>query len=293
MKTQPNYNHKLGVKWLTLENETGERLLKQHGLVSRICKDKYTGDPYPANISLCGKLAASEGEERSMPWIRLESEPLKRDVACKRCLTIFDKFLNHGEYTALVVKQDGKVYVMNMPDVSCKDIKCSSHKFGNCPCQIKERSALSSAVLCADQEQARTLITGSLENGGDGYFLIPNLTFQVVPASTARILSTDGKHKTMPLRGDVALLSLQEKTCKHRYDGQSIDGKVYCHWCGEVEEKTEKQEPDFKQEMLEAMKYCLNKTYTIIHTKNGLRSDLLPDAYKLRDTLEQYIAKLK
>jgi hypothetical protein len=138
--------------------------------------------------------------------------------------------------TALVVKQDGKVYVMNMPDVSCKDIKCSSHKFGNCPCQIKERSALSSAVLCADQEQARTLIMGSLEKGGDGYFLIPNLTFQVVPASTARILSTDGKHKTMPLRGDVALLSLQEKTEKQE-DQESLFDEMLSMYLSQIHDK--------------------------------------------------------
>jgi hypothetical protein len=36
------------LKWLTLENEDASRVLKQHGIIPRVCKDKFTGDPYPA-----------------------------------------------------------------------------------------------------------------------------------------------------------------------------------------------------------------------------------------------------
>jgi hypothetical protein len=83
------------VKWLTLENETAERVLKQHGMVSRICKDKFTGDPYAGNVSLCKKIAASEDGERSMPWIRIEdAEPLDKTKACKKCVKSFERLTN-------------------------------------------------------------------------------------------------------------------------------------------------------------------------------------------------------
>lgn len=80
------------VKWMTLENETAERVLKQHGVIPRNFKDKYTGAPYPGNVSLCKKIAVSEDGERSMPWVRIEdAEPLNRERVCKTCLRIFEK----------------------------------------------------------------------------------------------------------------------------------------------------------------------------------------------------------
>lgn len=73
--------------------------------------------------------------------------------------------------------------------------------------------AIASAVIVADKERAIELI--SQFKGHDTQelrvnypYVIPGLTVSVVPAHVARMLAPWGKHKAMPLRGDVAIIYL-------------------------------------------------------------------------------------
>lgn len=75
---------------------------------------------------------------------------------------------NQKQMTALIVKEDGLIYVNEVPEepkcyheLSLSHEICETMTEGNCSC-VRHQQALASAkenaVLCADQEQARDLI---------------------------------------------------------------------------------------------------------------------------------------
>jgi hypothetical protein len=138
--------------------------------------------------------------------------------------------------TALVVKQDGNVYAFKMPD------KFAFESGGDPPYSMPYlnpeyydavEQAISSAVLCSDQEQAVSLIAHGqtildIEKAKKYYckpdhpYVIPGLTFTVKPRAGGLFHCPDCENCNCKLY-PVALLSLTEIK----------------------EEKTEKQEPDF------------------------------------------------
>jgi hypothetical protein len=72
------------MKWLTLKSINGEKSIKQHAFIAKTKNNYYTGE-YSGNISLCGKVVASEdGEEIS--YNKIVSETINKNNACKRCL---------------------------------------------------------------------------------------------------------------------------------------------------------------------------------------------------------------
>lgn len=74
------------VKWLTLENSTGERVLKQHAYIPKTKKTPWTLEEYEGNTSLCSKAFASDDGEIASSFDDLESEPLDESIACKICM---------------------------------------------------------------------------------------------------------------------------------------------------------------------------------------------------------------
>ena len=82
------------VKWLTLENSTGERSLKQHAYKHKVRKRPWTHEEYNGNKALCSKVFASDDGEVALSFDELESEPLSTVNACKTCMRIVNKFNN-------------------------------------------------------------------------------------------------------------------------------------------------------------------------------------------------------
>jgi hypothetical protein len=81
------------IKWLTLENSEGTRTLKQHGFIPKVCKERWTGDPYDGNISLCRKVWSSEDGEYAQDWSTIDGENIKESHCCKTCLKESKKYL--------------------------------------------------------------------------------------------------------------------------------------------------------------------------------------------------------
>jgi hypothetical protein len=92
--------------------------------------------------------------------------------------------------TALVVKQDGKVYAFNMPEIERQCLGGCARPCYECTKASRDHKtsveqALSSAVECADQDDAREYIltgtgqpfTGEIKT--DHPYVIPGLTFTV------------------------------------------------------------------------------------------------------------------
>jgi hypothetical protein len=83
------------IKWVTLDNETGEKTLKQHGFIAKERKRKYTGEIYTANVSLCRafgglRLYVVNENAEIEEWDKVEGE--LRDVnRCKLCAKIFSQ----------------------------------------------------------------------------------------------------------------------------------------------------------------------------------------------------------
>ena len=82
-------------------------------------------------------------------------------------------------------------------------------------------------ILVSNQEKAKELIIrkGSISRDKDGFYQpivgvhpIPDLHWTTVDVKIARILSTDGKHKQMPLTGTVAIL--KESTPSDQQESQ-------------------------------------------------------------------------
>lgn len=74
------------IKWITLENESGIASLKQHGFIPDDRNNRYTGEPYVGNISLCGKVFAGNESEEVEFFDLLEGGDNPHPNACKRCL---------------------------------------------------------------------------------------------------------------------------------------------------------------------------------------------------------------
>lgn len=145
----------------------------------------------------------------------------------------------------LILKEDGKIYAFYMPEkpdycssfsnkYPCDSNNCEEAlKAGYCLCwermennEVTIQQAIDSAIVCADQEQAATLIFKSLypefeaplkewtecflKNAPHRPYEISGMRIDIVPTQVARILALDDKHKLMPLGGDVALLSVEE-----------------------------------------------------------------------------------
>ena len=129
---------------------------------------------------------------------------------------------------ALIVKEDGLIYAAEVPEhpKDHPNIKSGMDQYSE-PLEtngfwLKQladyekalASAKESAVLVSDQEKARELIIrkGSISRDKDGFYQpivgvhpIPDLHWTTVDVKIARILSTDGKHKQMPLTGTLAI----------------------------------------------------------------------------------------
>lgn len=83
------------IKWVSLDTIDGEGSLKQHCFKSRIAKEKWTGEPYEGNVSLCGNVtvASFEREEEQEAFSKLEAE-LHHSDSCKSCSRAAAKILN-------------------------------------------------------------------------------------------------------------------------------------------------------------------------------------------------------
>lgn len=81
-------------KWITLENTDGTATLKQHAFIPKVCHQKYTGEEYVGNVSLCGKVFADDGtgDEQVGMWVLLKGEA-RVNSCCKVCKTKYVKFL--------------------------------------------------------------------------------------------------------------------------------------------------------------------------------------------------------
>lgn len=75
-------------KWVTLDNETGDRTLKQHCFVPVYLKRKYTGEEYTGNISLCGKSRVGNENAEIELFSNVDSEN-QSETCCKKCQKIF------------------------------------------------------------------------------------------------------------------------------------------------------------------------------------------------------------
>jgi hypothetical protein len=149
--------------------------------------------------------------------------------------------------TALILK-DGKVYAFNMPEKIKGDIQDSGHL--EVLHEMLLKKALSSAVLCADQEQAGLIWNQYYDDpliAKDHPYVIPGLTFTPEVVDCGCRMGKDCQNSRT-----VALLSLQEKT------EQPLSAVNYGNFLTEtytqphsvttnstelIEEKTEKQEP--------------------------------------------------
>lgn len=82
---------KTEVKWLTLENETGEHSLRQHAFKPTESVRRYTNEAYTGNISLCGLVFADDGsgDGEVGDWDKLDSE-ITHAQCCKICKRKFD-----------------------------------------------------------------------------------------------------------------------------------------------------------------------------------------------------------
>jgi hypothetical protein len=76
----------MNVKWLTLENSTGERTLKQHAFIHKVKKRQYTREEYDGNVALCCRSFASEDGEVASSFESLDSEEMNPEKACKICM---------------------------------------------------------------------------------------------------------------------------------------------------------------------------------------------------------------
>jgi hypothetical protein len=126
--------------------------------------------------------------------------------------------------TALVVKQDGKVYAFNMPEKPHVDNGKWHILY---PLEVKK--AIDSAVLCKDQVQAMSFMPDSIELDIDHPYVIPGLTFEVKKKLIDENLCDCGIDSLCSR--ELAVLSISKKCPK-------------CCPMREVEEKTEKQEPE-------------------------------------------------
>lgn len=82
-------------KWATLDNESGTATLKQHCFRPMTRRKKYTFEQYQSNVSLCGHVRFTSGEEYVESIETIEAEPVADD-ACKICLKRLTK-LNESQ----------------------------------------------------------------------------------------------------------------------------------------------------------------------------------------------------
>jgi hypothetical protein len=78
------------IVWNAPENYDTSRILKQHAFKSKEYKVKYIGEKYQGNLSLCGHITLSEGNERLSSLEEIDSEPLDINNCCIKCKKIFD-----------------------------------------------------------------------------------------------------------------------------------------------------------------------------------------------------------
>lgn len=83
------------VKFLTLDNYTGESTLKQHAFKYKQRKRAYTRELYDGNISLCGKIMAGNENEEALSMAEIENEIVDQANCCKTCYKIYLELLEH------------------------------------------------------------------------------------------------------------------------------------------------------------------------------------------------------
>lgn len=87
-------NNKDKLVWAWMENETATHSAL-HCYYSNERKDsvgQYTGETHSGNSALCNKkYGISEDGDSFLPIDAIKPDELNRELACKRCLKIFDK----------------------------------------------------------------------------------------------------------------------------------------------------------------------------------------------------------
>lgn len=78
------------VKWVTLDNATGESTLRQHGFKPKTRRSRFSNGEYLSNVSLCGKIVVGNEDEEIEHWELIVGE-IKSDSCCKTCDRIFKK----------------------------------------------------------------------------------------------------------------------------------------------------------------------------------------------------------
>lgn len=167
--------------------------------------------------------------------------------------------------SALIVKEDGLIYVNQVPEEPKHEhyglTQDDTEDFWDDAEEHKKAlaSAKETAVLCADQEQARELLFVKhcifpkeiALKQATGIYPIPGLQWTKVDAKIARILSTGDKHKQMPLKGEVAILH-SPSTEKEESQEEPIKKKGIYQLAAEMQAKdrvsiTAKELQDFIQ----------------------------------------------
>lgn len=90
MKTQSN-NAVLqpSILFATLENEDGERTLKQHGYTEAM-RGFWYDEKYEGNRQLCNKKGGVHDGDKFVSVDEINAETIDRDRCCKKCLRIYD-----------------------------------------------------------------------------------------------------------------------------------------------------------------------------------------------------------
>lgn len=78
------------IKWFAPDSEDGERSLRQHAFVHKVCKTAWIREEYNGNISLCKGGSLNDGEEKNTAFVDIEGEQFDESKACKKCLKIYN-----------------------------------------------------------------------------------------------------------------------------------------------------------------------------------------------------------
>lgn len=79
------------IKWVTLDNMTGESTLRQHAFKDKKRKKPYTLEEYTGNVSLCGRVVVGSEEDESIEeWSKITTELISVDC-CKSCEKIYKR----------------------------------------------------------------------------------------------------------------------------------------------------------------------------------------------------------